>query len=72
MKIISENALLNLHGIYITVIIKTIFVMVYVDEEKAYGNPKIISFLSGFSFPLCLEHCGPWQLNVMGICARQE
>ena len=41
-------------------------------SRKGYGNPKKISFLSGFSFPLRLEHCGPWQLNVMAICARQE
>ena len=41
-------------------------------SRKGYGNPKKISFLSGFSFPLRLEPCGPWQLNVMTICARQE
>jgi len=41
-------------------------------SRKGYGNPKRISFLSGFSFPLRLEPCGPSQSNVMGICARQE
>jgi len=41
-------------------------------SSKGYGNPKRISFLSGFSFPLRLEPCGLWQLYVMAICARQE
>jgi len=40
-------------------------------SRKGYGNPKRTSFLSGFSFPLCLEPCGPWQL-IMVICAWQE
>jgi len=41
-------------------------------SRKGYGNQKTISFLSGFSFPLCREPCSPWQLNVMAICAWQE
>jgi len=40
-------------------------------HTTGYGNPKMISFLSGFSFPLRLEPCGPWRLNVMAICAPQ-
>jgi len=40
-------------------------------SRKGYGNLKRISFLSGFYF-LRLEPCGPWQSNVMAICARQE
>jgi len=39
-------------------------------SRKGYGNPKRV-FLSGFSFPLRLESCSPWQLNAMAICARQ-
>jgi len=72
-KIISKNEPLNLHGICIAVIIQsTIFIMGVRGSRKGYGNPKRISFSWGFSFPLRLEPCGPWQLNVMAICARQE
>ena len=39
-------------------------------SRKGYGNPKRISFLLGFSFPLRLEPYGGWQLNVMAICAQ--
>jgi len=52
--------------------IKTIFIMGVRGSRIGYGNPKRISFLSGFTFPHRLEPCGPRQLNVMAICARQE
>jgi len=42
---ISKNELLNLHGIYITAIIKTIFIMGVRGSRNGYGNPKRISFL---------------------------
>ena len=73
-KIISKNEL-NLHGICIAVVTNQttgVFIMGVRGSRKGYGNPKRISFLLGFSFPLLLEPCGPWQLNVMAICARQE
>ena len=49
--------------------IKTIFIMGVRGSRKGYSNPKRISFLSVFSFPLRLEPCVPWQLNVMAICS---
>jgi len=70
-----KNEIPNLHGNYIKAIIKTIFIMSARGSRKGYGNPKRISFLSGFSFLLRLvlvETCGPWHLNVMAICSRQE
>ena len=49
-----------------------IFIMGVRESRKGYGNPKRISFLSGFSLPHRLEACGPWQLNVMAISAHEE
>jgi len=57
-KVISKG-LLHLHGIYVTAIIKTIFIMGVHGSRKGYGDPKRISFLAGFSFPLRLGHLCP-------------
>jgi len=60
-KIISKNEL-NLHGICIAVVTNQttgVFIMGVRGSRKGYGNPKRISFLLGFSFPLLLEPCGP-------------
>ena len=58
-KIISKNEL-NLHGICITVIIKSNYLhngCAWI--KKGLWQPEEDFFLSGFSFPLHLELCGP-------------
>ena len=64
---------LNLHGICIAVIIKSNYVYngcAWI--KKGLWQPEEDFFFVGFFFSSCLEPCGPWQLNVMAICARQE
>jgi len=59
LRRLSQKELLNLRGNLITAIMKTVFIMGVRGSRKGYGNPKRISYLSGFSFLLRLEPCGP-------------
>ena len=66
---------LNLNGICFAVIIKSHYQYLYNGcawIKKGLWQPEEDFFFVGFLFSSCLEACGPWQLNVMAICARQE
>ena len=53
------------HGICITARINKPFLKwVCVDQKMVMATVKDF-FLLGFSFPLRMEPCGPWQLNVI-------
>ena len=73
MKIISKNELLNLHGICIAVIINSNYLYngcAWI--KKGLWQLEEDFFFVRFFFSSSSAPCGPWQINIMAICARQE